>query len=535
MNRLRIATRVGLLAALLMTLSCAVGLIGLWGIARSNQALQVLHTERLATAVEIGRIQALLLQQRLLVATALVTPDEATITGNTAEVERNIAAIGAIWERFGSRGHPQEEAQLAKGFYEQRLRFVREGLEPTVAALRAGDIAGAQQLVVTRVRPLYAPVQSGMDALIQWQGEAGERAYQQEHRRYALIRNGAIAVLAAGLLFVLWFAGTLVRGIRRALGQAVTVAQAIARGDLSHSVATDGRDEAADVLHALASMQHQLVATVRQIRGGSEHVASASSQIAQGNTDLSARTEEQASALEQTAASMEQLSSTVRQNADNAHQAKELAQSASEVATRGGETVARVVRTMDGISAASRKIGDIIGVIDGIAFQTNILALNAAVEAARAGELGRGFAVVAGEVRTLAGRAAEAAKEIHGLITDSVARVDEGGALVAQAGETMKEVVASIRRVNDIMGEISAASHEQSAGVSQVGEAVMQMDQTTQQNAALVEEMSAAAGSLNQQAQDLLDAVSVFRLDHDAPQPAQAHALRGPAMARLPA
>ncbi|MGB6116381.1 MAG: methyl-accepting chemotaxis protein [Comamonas sp.] len=542
MNRLRIATRVGLLAALLILLSCVMGALGLWGIARSNQALQVLHTERLATAVEVGKIQALLLQQRLLVATALITPDAASIAQNTQAIERNITTIGDIWKNFESRSHPADEARLARDFYEHRLRFVREGLEPTATALREGDVARAQELVVTRVRPLYTPVQAGMNALIQWQGQAGEQAYEEERQRYVLIRNSAIAALTIGLLFALWFTGTLVRGIRRALGQAVDVARTIARGDLSRPVTAHGRDEAADVLHALSGMQHQLIATVRQIRGGSEHVAAASSQIAQGNLDLSGRTEEQASALEETAASMEELSSTVKQNADSAHQAKQLVQSASEVASRGGEAVTKVVQTMNGISAASRKISDIISVIDGIAFQTNILALNAAVEAARAGEHGRGFAVVASEVRSLAGRAGEAAKEIHRLITDSVARVEEGNALVSHAGQTMEEVVTSIRRVNDIMGEISAASHEQSVGVSQVGEAVVQMDQTTQQNAALVEEMSAAAGSLNQQARDLLDAVSVFQLDYNASRqdgahPAREHApaLQGRALAQLPA
>lgn len=241
-------------------------------------------------------------------------------------------------------------------------------------------------------------------------------------------------------------------------------------------------------------------------------MASASAQIAQGNHDLSARTESQASALEQTASSMEELSATVRQNADNARQANQLAQNASTVAVEGGEVVGRVVDTMKGINESSRKISDIIGVIDGIAFQTNILALNAAVEAARAGEQGCGFAVVASEVRSLAGRSAEAAKEIKGLINDSVLRVEQGTALVDQAGVTMTEVVSSIRRVTDIMGVISAASNEQSLGVAQVGEAITQMDQATQQNAALVEEMAAAAGSLKSQAQELVQTVAVFKL-----------------------
>ncbi|MDO8770495.1 MAG: methyl-accepting chemotaxis protein [Burkholderiaceae bacterium] len=273
-----------------------------------------------------------------------------------------------------------------------------------------------------------------------------------------------------------------------------------------------GTDEIARLLHSMASMQTSIAAVVTTVRQGSEGLAIASAEIAQGNNDLSARTESQASALEETAASMEELSATVKQNADSARQANQLALSASSVAVKGGEVVGQVVQTMKGINEASHKIADIIQVIDGIAFQTNILALNAAVEAARAGEQGRGFAVVASEVRSLAGRSAEAAKEIKSLINASVERVEQGTALVDQAGVTMAEVVSSIKRVTDLMGEISAASGEQSAGVSQVGEAVTQMDQVTQQNAALVEEMAAAASSLKGQAQDLVGTVAVFKL-----------------------
>jgi len=346
---------------------------------------------------------------------------------------------------------------------------------------------------------------------------------------------GNLGALLVTIVLGLLIARILSRAVSGGVGYAASLASKVAQGDLSSPINPNTRDEIGTLLHSLRDMQANLAQLVTRVRQGSEGVATASAEIAQGNTDLSARTESQASALEQTAASMEELGSTVKQNADNARQANQLAQSASAVAVKGGEVVAQVVDTMKGINDSSKKIADIISVIDGIAFQTNILALNAAVEAARAGEQGRGFAVVASEVRSLAGRSADAAKEIKILINDSVGRVEQGSALVDQAGSTMTEVVASIRRVTDIMGEISAASSEQSAGVAQVGEAVTQMDQTTQQNAALVEEMAAAASSLRSQAQDLVQTVALFRLAGDGEQARAAPAKPSPAPVRASA
>jgi methyl-accepting chemotaxis protein len=317
-----------------------------------------------------------------------------------------------------------------------------------------------------------------------------------------------LAVCAVGMVGSILFS----RSVIRPLDRAVEVSRAVANGDLTAAMQVMGKDEIADLLNALHAMQSSLSGVVATVRQNAEGVASASAEIAMGNNDLSARTEQQASALEETAASMEELSANVKQNADSARQANQLATHASQVAVQGGDVVGRVVDTMRGIDQASKKIVDIIGVIDGIAFQTNILALNAAVEAARAGEQGRGFAVVASEVRSLAQRSADAAREIKGLIGTSVQRVEQGSTLVDQAGLTMQEVVTSIRRVADLMAEISAASGEQSAGVEQVGEAVMQMDQTTQQNAALVEDSAAAADSLKMQAQELVRTVAIFRL-----------------------
>jgi methyl-accepting chemotaxis protein len=323
------------------------------------------------------------------------------------------------------------------------------------------------------------------------------------------------ALLFMGLVAV--FSTAVARSIARPLNEAVRIAQTVAAGDLTSRIEVNGNDEASQLLRALKDMNESLVRIVGEVRMSTDTIATASGQIASGNMDLSVRTEAQASSLEKTASSMEELTSTVKQNADNARQANQLAVSASEVAVKGGSVVTQVVDTMGSINASSKKIVDIIGVIDGIAFQTNILALNAAVEAARAGEQGRGFAVVASEVRSLAQRSASAAKEIKTLIGDSVDKVDVGAKLVDQAGATMQEIVDSVRRVTDIMSEITAASQEQMSGIEQVNEAVTQMDSGTQQNAALVEEAAAAAQSLRDQAGKLSQVVSVFKLNGAKP------------------
>ena len=512
MSNLKISTRLLILIGLLSALLIAIGSIGLFGISKTNDALRSVYEDRTVHTGQIAQIQRLLLRNRLAIAVSLVTPTPETIDPNTAEVEANITAIGKVWDAYMATQLTAEEAKIAKVFAEDRAKFVQQGLRPAVAALRANNIDEAKRVVTEAIRPLYGPVGQGIEALLKLQLDVAKQEYETAVARYETIRFLSIGTIVAGLVFAVLFGLFLVRGISRSLSQAVDAANAVTQGDLTHTIRVSGKDEVALLLHALSGMQDNLGKVVSHVRQGSESVATASAQIAQGNQDLSARTESQASALEETAASMEELGSTVKQNADNAKQANQLAQSASTVAIKGGEVVAQVVDTMKGINDSSKKIADIISVIDGIAFQTNILALNAAVEAARAGEQGRGFAVVASEVRSLAGRSAEAAKEIKTLINDSVERVEQGTALVDQAGATMTEVVSSIRRVTDIMGEISAASSEQSSGVAQIGEAVMQMDQVTQQNAALVEEMAAAASSLKSQAQDLVTTVAVFKL-----------------------
>jgi methyl-accepting chemotaxis protein len=336
----------------------------------------------------------------------------------------------------------------------------------------------------------------------------------ESESNYALHRNVLIATcgLAIALAGGAGWVATL--SIIRPIDQAVKLAETVARGDLATHITVTGKDEAAQLLAALSRMSQNLSGIVASVRMTSDNIATGSAEIAAGNADLSHRTEQQASALQQTASTMDQLGATVRNNAEAAQQANQLAVGASSVASEGGEVVNQVVATMKGIHESSRKIGDIIAVIDGIAFQTNILALNAAVEAARAGEQGRGFAVVASEVRSLAQRSAGAAKEIKALISRSVEQVEQGTVLVDQAGKTMDEIVHAIQRVTHIVGEISSASAEQSSGVEQVGEAVNHMDQATQQNAALVEESAAAAESLKGQAQQLVQAVAVFKLAH---------------------
>jgi methyl-accepting chemotaxis protein len=403
----------------------------------------------------------------------------------------------------------------------------------------AGNLEQGQKVFETGLVPKAANYLAEVNKLQTMQmaaadGIAADVLASYSSTRTIIIALGLVA-LALGVGFALW----ITRSITGPINRALEVAETVSAGDLTSVITVDSRDETGRLMQALKNMNDNLVKIVAQVRSGTDTMATASAEIAAGNQDLSSRTEQQASSLEETASSMEELTATVRQNADNAREANRLAQDAAGVANRGGAVVADVVSTMGSINDSSRKIVDIISVIDGIAFQTNILALNAAVEAARAGEQGRGFAVVATEVRNLAQRSAAAAKEIKGLIDDSVQKVEAGSALVDQAGHTMTEIVQGISQVTSIMGEITSASVEQSAGIEQVNQAITEMDQVTQQNAALVEEASAAAEAMQEQAAGLSEVVSVFKLDgltqanapRRAAKPAASAPLRKPAAA----
>ena len=529
LSNLSVGMRLGSSFGVILVITALIAATGMWRIASLQGASERVATQEIeqqtlvedwASDIRLNwvRTEAFLKAIDLGYMEKLTADTQATAAGMDAKVQR----IEALVQGEQARGLLAQIA-AARTAYNTKLNEIRElhrGGEPNVPTMVDKDL-----------RPLADNYLQSLDALRK--AMSTQLAASQAdtttlaHASQVLLGVGTLVAVALGALLALSVTRSIVRPVQRGK----LAAESIADGDLTHAINATGTDETGQLLQALATMQSRLSTIVGNVRHNAEGVATASVEIATGNNDLSARTEQQASALQQTAASMEQLGSTVRQNADNARQANQLAMSASTVAVQGGDVVAEVVDTMKGINDSSKKIADIIGVIDSIAFQTNILALNAAVEAARAGEQGRGFAVVAGEVRSLACRSAGAAREIKSLIGASVERVEQGTRLVDKAGTTMTEVVASIRRVTDIMGEISAASSEQSSGVSQVGEAITQMDQATQQNAALVEQSAAAADGLRLQAGQLVDAVAVFKLASGLHTPLAAPAQRRQAAA----
>jgi len=519
LTNLSIKARLVFVIGFLSVLLIGIGIMGLASLNTTNTSLKTVYEDRVIALGQLERISALMNNSQVIVGESVsgqlsaFPEDTAVVDKRVGEIRSGIAEIDSMWKAYMATRLTAEEAKLAEAFDADRRKYGREGLLPALAALVAHDFQQAGEVLQGPMRETYPPVRAGAEALVKLQLDVAKDEFEAAESRFSTVRNISIFVIVSGVLLAVMIGFWLVRAISRPLNEAVRIAESVAAGDLTQNIEVHSQDETGKLMQAMKNMNASLVNIVGQVRTGTETIATASSQIAAGNLDLSSRTEEQASSLEETASSMEELTSTVRQNAENARQANQLVVSTADIAVKGGQVVGQVVDTMASIKDSSRKIADIIGVIDGIAFQTNILALNAAVEAARAGEQGRGFAVVASEVRNLAQRSASAAKEIKTLIEDSVGKVDAGGKLVDEAGKTMDEIVSSVKRVTDIMSEIAAASQEQSSGIEQVNQAITQMDDATQQNAALVEEAAAAAESLQDQASKLAEAVSVFKLD----------------------
>ncbi|MDO8714004.1 MAG: methyl-accepting chemotaxis protein [Polynucleobacter sp.] len=514
-NVKKVSTRIYMLIGFLAALLVAIGVVGLLGISKSNNSLKTVYEDRVIALGQLNDINYLLQRERVLVMDMLLQQSPDHVAKRNIELASNIDKIANVWDAYMATYLTPEEVILANDFNAMKNLYVQDALIPVSKAMSSGRGDEGLALYKTKVSPMAPAVQLAAQKLNQLQLDVAKSEYESAIINYNFIKSISSASILIGVLLSIIFGVKLVRNISGELGgepgEASDLARHVASGDLSRSIQLRPGDTTS-MMAQLKRMQESLSVIVKNVRNGSESMATASAEIAQGNQDLSMRTESQASALEETAASMEELGSTVKQNADNVKQANILAINAKAFASKGGVVIGKVVDTMQEINDASRQIADIIGVIDSIAFQTNILALNAAVEAARAGEQGRGFAVVASEVRNLAGRSAQAAKEIKTLISTSVERVKQGTTLVNDAGFSITEIVDSIQKVNDLISEINTASNEQSLGIMQVGEAVMSMDQNTQQNATLVEQMAAAANMLKEQSEDLVATVDIFKI-----------------------
>ena len=512
MGNLKIGVRLGLGFGLLVFLLAVIAIISVTRLNANTQMTDEIVNDRHVKVVLALRIKSDVNATARNLRNVLLASNPEEAKKFIGKMDETAQVISGNIEKLGKMINTPQGEKIFKELVDARTTY-RGVRDQIVKLLNEGAKDKAVELLFKEAIPTQEAYFTALDKMADFQAgvmdRIGKEAIEQAHG--AVMQVTALSVIAVLMSVV---AGIFItRSIIQPLHEAVKVAQTVAAGDLTSRIEVTSKDETGQLLVALKDMNHALLNIVNEVRSGTETISSASQQIASGNADLSSRTESQASSLEETASSMEELTSTVKQNADNARQANQLAISASEVAVKGGAVVSEVVDTMGSINESAKKIVDIIGVIDGIAFQTNILALNAAVEAARAGEQGRGFAVVASEVRNLAQRSAQAAKEIKALIDTSVEKVDAGSKLVDQAGVTMQEVVESIKRVTDIMGEISAASAEQTSGIEQVQQAVAQIDETTQQNAALVEEAAAASESLREQAGKLTQVVSVFKLE----------------------
>lgn len=513
---LKIGSRLALGFGLVLAMLCGVAGVGAYETYRINTEVVELADDWLPSVRELGNLRSEANTARRTSLRHLLEESKAGKDQQAAlhaeVVNKAIPEILAGYEKLVSSPAEAELLQQIKSQWAAYL--VQDRALMDLSSKGEESFQDARHLAAGEAASSFAAVLHTIEKAVQLNAQGAAASGKSAAATYSSVMMVYAVVVAISLVAGISFAVGITRTITRPLHRAVEVASAVAEGDLTSSITVQGRDETAQLMRALGNMNDSLTRIVSQVRNSSDSIATGSSQIATGNQDLSQRTEAQASNLQETAASMEELASTVRNNADTARQANSLAQEASSAAVQGGDAVGAVVTTMQEISTASQKVADIIGVIDGIAFQTNILALNAAVEAARAGEQGRGFAVVAGEVRSLAHRAADAAKEIKSLIGTSVEKVEAGMRQVDEAGTSMQGIVTRVRYVTDLISEIANATDEQSRGITQVGHAVTQLDQVTQQNAALVEESAAAAESLQQQANKLADAVSVFKVAH---------------------
>ena len=535
LTQYKIGTRLGIGFAVVLGLLVAVLLVGLYSMGQLSARTHDIVADKNVKMAAANTMSDNVRNITLAITSVVVAPTEALVQAELAKIGEARKKYGAAKETLQKKISTDKETALMAEL-DAALKSGAPLNNKVIELRNAGQTEEAIAFLTQQAAPSLKIVLGALDSLVAYEAQQAAQAATDAEtlsasaRAYMIIL-GSVAVLLGA--FVAWI---ITRSITHPINAAVAVAETVASGDLSSHIVVNSSDETGRLLGALKAMNTSLLGVVAQVRHGTEAISTASSEIAAGNLDLSSRTEEQASSLEETASAMEELTSTVKQNADNARQANQLAKSASEVAVRGGSIVSQVVDTMGTINESSKKIVDIIGVIDGIAFQTNILALNAAVEAARAGEQGRGFAVVATEVRNLAHRSASAAKEIKELIAASVANVDTGSRLVNEAGQTMGDIVDSIVRVTDIMGEITSATHEQTIGIEQINMAIAQMDEVTQQNAALVEEAAAASQSMQEQAGELAHVVGFFKTGNHVASAAKPSPVRAapaaPAIAR---